>query len=605
METAHNRRPRFRTDLVAQPIEENGQVFVDVTDPDSGTTFRFYEIEYSVACAMDGARDLPQLVAWASSELGVEPSVGELQTVVRTLEDLGYLDESLGGAGAATPGRAAVPAGAATSSAAVELGGAGRSPLDPGKPPPPHAGDVELGVAGGARAGAARGRGEAESSFAGLLDEDSAPTKVKESAGAGNARAAARPVVELDALEPPPRAPGAGGATAALRARVEEEDDGPTQIPPPKSDFDGDEVSVDLSDHLAIGVRDVKEAIRQSRVLHAVSPPEEEAPAKTPPPVPVASGADKQRAAEKPAAEKKAAESSKAAEKPAAEKPSQARQAEAKQAAKVADVAKAVAAETPAGSGGGLRIFVLLVLLAVVTGAAVYLYMTRMRKRRAQAATSPSAQVAGAAAKPEPSAPPPPPTAILSPAKPKTTAIVAPRDGKISWVVSPGSDVSKGAPVAKFEGYKKYDEGVDHYTKRVAHYQDELDRATAAANKGNMAYATRKLGEKKKLLQQNEQKLASYLISSPRDGVVEPAVKEGDKVKKGADVANLMGEAGTKATFSTSSSKYQQGDSVQVVSTTDRTQSMQCKVTSVQGGKVAVKCPPGGPLSPGQKGELQ
>jgi hypothetical protein len=47
-------RPRFRTDLVAEPIEEAGQRFVDVIDPDTGSAFRFYDVEYSLACAMDG-----------------------------------------------------------------------------------------------------------------------------------------------------------------------------------------------------------------------------------------------------------------------------------------------------------------------------------------------------------------------------------------------------------------------------------------------------------------------------------------------------------------------------------------------------------------------
>ena len=45
-------KPRFRNDLVAQPIEEEGIRWVDVTDPDSGSTFRFYDVEYSIACAM-------------------------------------------------------------------------------------------------------------------------------------------------------------------------------------------------------------------------------------------------------------------------------------------------------------------------------------------------------------------------------------------------------------------------------------------------------------------------------------------------------------------------------------------------------------------------
>jgi hypothetical protein len=85
-------RPRFRNDLVAQPIEEEGVRYVDVTDPLSGNTFRFYDVEYSIACAMDGARDLAALSEWTRTELGIETSADELVGVVSTLADLGYLD---------------------------------------------------------------------------------------------------------------------------------------------------------------------------------------------------------------------------------------------------------------------------------------------------------------------------------------------------------------------------------------------------------------------------------------------------------------------------------------------------------------------------------
>ena len=57
MDLATSSRPRFRTDLVAEVMEAEGQRFIDVIDPDTGDAFRFYEVEYSIACAMDGERD--------------------------------------------------------------------------------------------------------------------------------------------------------------------------------------------------------------------------------------------------------------------------------------------------------------------------------------------------------------------------------------------------------------------------------------------------------------------------------------------------------------------------------------------------------------------
>ena len=70
-------RPRFRQDLVAEAIESDGARFIDVIDPDTGDEFRFYDVEYAVACAMDGERDVEELVQWAQHELGITPSPTE------------------------------------------------------------------------------------------------------------------------------------------------------------------------------------------------------------------------------------------------------------------------------------------------------------------------------------------------------------------------------------------------------------------------------------------------------------------------------------------------------------------------------------------------
>jgi len=179
-------RPRFRTDLVAHPVTESGQRFVDVTDPDSGSTFRFYEVEYAVACAMNGERDFVGLAKWSNAELGLEPSRSELETVVSTLDELGYL--------------------AGGSEDDVMLGEAGRSPMSTTREPV-SAPEVELGRAG--------------------VSED------------------------IDAYDY----------------------EADTQI----GSVDEAEVSVDLSQHLSVGTEDVQEAVRQSRVMEAAVPDEEEA----------------------------------------------------------------------------------------------------------------------------------------------------------------------------------------------------------------------------------------------------------------------------------------------------------------------------------------
>src|SRR6185436_1092774 len=115
MMQAGTERPRFRQDLFAEAVDEQGAKYIDVMDPDTGGVFRFYEVEFSIACAMDGERDVPGLVQWARDELGVTPTTNEVLTVIATLGDLGYLDMA---AAARTPAAAPkvptkpVPAGA-------------------------------------------------------------------------------------------------------------------------------------------------------------------------------------------------------------------------------------------------------------------------------------------------------------------------------------------------------------------------------------------------------------------------------------------------------------------------------------------------------------
>src|SRR5512142_1239852 len=96
-------RPRFRQDLLAELIEEHGKRFVDVADPDNGTCYRFYEVEFSLACAMDGERDVAGIVRWAQDELGLNTKPDEVKSVISTLGSLGFIET---GAGIAAPAHA-------------------------------------------------------------------------------------------------------------------------------------------------------------------------------------------------------------------------------------------------------------------------------------------------------------------------------------------------------------------------------------------------------------------------------------------------------------------------------------------------------------------
>src|SRR5262249_5747354 len=134
-------RPRFRQDLVAELIEDGGARFIDVMNPDTGNVYRFYEVEYSLACAMDGDRDVPGIVQWAKEELGLAPSPNEVRRVISTLGDLGYLDVPARADGLA-PGIVAGYARPAMAASHVELGHAGTTRRDGEMPRAP---ELELG----------------------------------------------------------------------------------------------------------------------------------------------------------------------------------------------------------------------------------------------------------------------------------------------------------------------------------------------------------------------------------------------------------------------------------------------------------------------------
>ena len=85
-------RPRFRQDLIAETVEHHGARFIDVMAPEGNDVFRFYEVEYSLACGMDGERDVAGIVKWAQDELGLTPSLQEVRTVIAALGELGFIE---------------------------------------------------------------------------------------------------------------------------------------------------------------------------------------------------------------------------------------------------------------------------------------------------------------------------------------------------------------------------------------------------------------------------------------------------------------------------------------------------------------------------------
>src|SRR3954468_6134989 len=83
-------RPRFRSDLVATPLEADGVSYVETTDPRAGTSFRFYAVEHAIAEAFDG-RPLPEVATWAR-ESGLDLTVEQLSAFASHLTELGFLE---------------------------------------------------------------------------------------------------------------------------------------------------------------------------------------------------------------------------------------------------------------------------------------------------------------------------------------------------------------------------------------------------------------------------------------------------------------------------------------------------------------------------------
>jgi len=100
--------PRFRQDLVAAATETDGVPCVDVSDPATGTSFRFYDFEYQLALQLNG-QPLGAVTAWASEAYGIDLTPDGVREFAGRLAELGFL-ESAAAAPAPAPARVVAPA---------------------------------------------------------------------------------------------------------------------------------------------------------------------------------------------------------------------------------------------------------------------------------------------------------------------------------------------------------------------------------------------------------------------------------------------------------------------------------------------------------------
>ncbi|HVY40729.1 MAG TPA: hypothetical protein VHM31_22475, partial [Polyangia bacterium] len=83
--------PRFRQDLATSPVEADGVPCVDVSDPRTGTSFRFYDFEYQLALQLNG-QPLTGVVSWASEAFGADLTPDGVTEFASRLRELGFLE---------------------------------------------------------------------------------------------------------------------------------------------------------------------------------------------------------------------------------------------------------------------------------------------------------------------------------------------------------------------------------------------------------------------------------------------------------------------------------------------------------------------------------
>ena len=590
-------------------------------DPDSETIFRFYEVEYSLACGMDGERDVPGIVKWAQEELGLSPTPQEVRTVIATLGDLGFIatGEAAAEPPTAEPAPGVVVTPQAKPFAATELaqGPVGDVPRVAGataRRPAQTPDDSALGVPG-----RASDRPTPRAFEASTPEITGASSAFAASSMSGTSRAPAAP-----------SAPGVQGASS--------------------------EVSIDLSDHIAVRPDDVKEAVRASKVLAAVEVPKdlldaiEDRPAervsgsttfpKQPPtgtfePVPaLGKPADLARPAElaRPAVSGKPAEIARPTEIPRpAEipKPAEAtRPAEARVNAKPErpplsrppndtgrarppvelpepPVAKPVAPPAPSKRVSPVLI-VLLILVVLGAGAFfVWKYVLEGQGTGAETSAKPAVQPV----KPPPPAPPPPPpappAAKIGMEAPGPEEIKSTQPGVIDTIVADGTAVKMGDEIVKLGGYKPLEAAATSAAGSVSRLKAQIetlikqrDAAQAAGNKAMETSAVADLEERQKALAGKEELLAGrkkelekFVIRAQGNGTFTREAKPSARVAAEAVIGKLQREAIPTATFKVGDTKpFTAGASIELTVGKGE-QHVTCTVAEVQPDSVKVACP--------------
>jgi hypothetical protein len=556
-------RPRFRQDLLAELVDEQDARFIDVMDPDSGTMFRFYEVEYSLACGMDGERDVPGIVRWAHDELGLTPSQQEVRTVIATLGGLGFI---AAGEAAAQPSAAEIGAGVL------------------GVPSVSDVRDVRgvpgVSVPSQATVPASLGFDTAGRAAAASPSQPSAmaasPPQVSEVSIDLSDHIEIRPADVKEAV----RASRVMAAVDVPRELREAIEDRPVRSAPPALASPSDNLVDPLLEVTKPGLLAKRpEMARSPRIIDprvpasAPAPPEITRPPEAPKPV-----AEQHDVA--------------APAKPPVELPAP-------------PIAQPV--PPPAPRTRTSPVLIVLLLLAVLGGGAFLVWKYVLEKRDAGVPTG--AVTSPPPVKPlPPPPPPPPPPAPASTIAMETSApdeIKLARSGQIETILADGTAVKAGDVVVRLYGDKPIEAEIAVVSGSVTRLQAQIgtltkrrDTAQAAGNKAAEAGAEADLAERQKVLAAKQELLSTdtanlekYLIHAPDSGTFTPVAKIGQKLAADSVVAKLQREAVATATFRIADTSPFTANANVEVSVGTGEQRVTCTIAEVQPSSVKVTCP--------------
>ncbi len=592
-EVAALERPKFRQDLVAEQVDEAGHRFIDVADPETGNLFRFYEVEYSLACAMDGERDVPGIVRWAQEELGLKASPSEVKSVIQTLGSLGFIDSG-----------ARAEAGAPASLVEIDVSQTDATAVAA------RAYDDELapGIVVGKRDDSDVTSGSVElglSDMAASAKQDDMPSAPDYGLGApGSTQKSRLPALPVEDIS-------LGSPGASTLAATSED------MPP----------TGDMSLDFAIKPDDVKEAVRASRVMNTPElPPElleaeaKAAKAETKAPAPVKPEAKKPEPAKpeakkpepaKPEAKKPEPEQKKAPQTAPMAKVAEPKPVEAKQPSQRIEKAKP-AVELPKApvvdkkqphpvaprsgvSGMTIALFILLVLTAAGFFAWKYLLnndepapdddATSMRHKRPKPP-------------PKPAEPPPIGGKVVL-ERPAATDLSSLTAGAVESVETNDKMVKADDVVIRLVGAKALETDLAAMQKDVDRVKGELDKATtdlaAATDDAAKAKAQAIVTDRQKSLDDKQAKmtakvaeLAKFVIKAPVDGRLSTAAKVGQKVAATEAIAKLAPMPVLAVVLKDPTLTVGSAVTLAIKNNEKR---LTCTVASVEGDNAKVTCP--------------